>query len=84
MRFWRISYFIVIPAFPDTLSKEPFEVYLKWNPLKWNWLLLRNFTGGQKVFYFKKEENSLSDLSHDVKNSFQQMDLITFSFISQI
>ena len=58
------------PPFHHTLSKEPLEVDLKWISLKWNWLLLKIISGGQKVFYIKKEKNYLSDLSHDVRKSF--------------
>ena len=70
------------PLFHHTLSKQPFEVDLKWNLLKWNWLVLRILSGGLKVFYIKKEENSLSDLSPDIKKYFSANEsFITFSFI---
>ena len=57
---------------------------LRWNPLKYNWLLLRILSDGQKVFYIKKEESSLSDLSQNVRKPFQQMNLIILLFILEI
>ena len=59
----------MIPTFHHILSKQPFEVDLKWNLFKWNWLLLRILSSGLKVFYIKKEKNSLSDLYHNVRKS---------------
>ena len=60
----------MIPAFHHTLLKELLEVDLKWNPLKWNWLLFKNSFQWSKGVLVKKEKNSLSDLSHDTRKSF--------------
>ena len=56
--------------FHYALSKESFKVDLKWNPLRWNWLLLRILSGGQKVLYIKKKKNYLFDLSHGIRKPF--------------
>ena len=42
----------------------------------------RILSGGQKVFYIKKEENSLSDLSHDARKSFSGNE--SYQFFSYI
>ena len=44
----------------------------------------RILSGGQKVFYIKKKKNYLPNLSHDARNPFQQMSLITFSYIKDL
>ena len=49
---------------------------LKWNPLKWNWLLFKN------SFQLSKEKNSLSDLSKDVRKSFSANE--SYQFFSYI
>ena len=65
------AYFSATPAFPlFPWSKEPFEVNLKRNPLKQNWLLLRLLSGGKKASYIKKEKNSLSAFSRCKKTLF--------------
>ena len=50
--------------------------------LKWNWLLSKIPFGGQKVFYIKKEKNSLSDLSHDARKSFSANE--SYHFLSYV
>ena len=51
---------------------EPFEVKL---------VAFKN-SGGQKLFYIKKEKNYLSDLSQDIRNSFPAKEsFFPFSFI---
>ena len=60
--------------FHHTLLKEPLEVDLKWNHLKWNWLLFKNSFGWSKGLLYKKKD----------KNPFQQMSLINFSLILKI
>ena len=42
-----------------TLLKEPLEVDLKWNPLKWNWLFLKNSFRWSKGFLRKKRRKIL-------------------------
>ena len=58
---------------------------LKWNLLKWYWLLSSILSGGQKFSYIKKEINYLSVFSHDGRKPFSANEtfnyLITFSFI---
>ena len=46
----------MIPAFHHTLLKEPLEVDLKWNSLKWNWLLFKNSFRWSKGLLYKKGE----------------------------
>ena len=42
-------------------------------------------SGGEKVFYIKKEKNSLSDLSHDARKSFSaNLSYHLFSYIKDI
>ena len=52
------------------MLKEPLDVDMKWNPLKWNWLFFKNSFWWSKGLLHKKEKNSSSDLSHDVRKSF--------------
>ena len=56
--------------FHHTFSKESLEVDLKWNLLKWNWLLFKNSFHWSKGLLHQKGKNSLSDLSHDVRKFF--------------
>ena len=66
--------------FHHTFSKESLEVDLKWNLLKWNWLLFKNSFHWSKGLLHQKGKNSLSDLSHDVRKFFSANESYYFFF----